>query len=135
MPWALVFAFASAGNSSAAKIAMMAMTTRSSMRVKPWGKKERHGCPLRNVMLQGFMLAFVVRDSLFQNEFPMRLVVPKPAASRLIAVIEEKRVHLDAFHMIVAEDNIQSPVMTLLGELRAVDAMHRIAAPSVREGA
>ena len=35
MPWALVFAFASAGNSSAAKIAMMAMTTRSSMSVKP----------------------------------------------------------------------------------------------------
>src|SRR5262245_34669338 len=46
MPWALCFAFASAGRRIPARIAMMAMTTRSSMRVKPtprevtrWGKR------------------------------------------------------------------------------------------------
>src|SRR5216117_3125594 len=35
MPWALVLALASAGNSKPARIAMMAITTRSSMRVNP----------------------------------------------------------------------------------------------------
>src|SRR6266571_8844536 len=35
MPWALVFALASAGNSKPARRAMMAITTRSSMRVNP----------------------------------------------------------------------------------------------------
>src|SRR6266542_2484090 len=34
-PWALVFAFAKAGNSSPARMAMIAMTTSSSMSVKP----------------------------------------------------------------------------------------------------
>jgi hypothetical protein len=33
--WALCLAFASAGNSIAAKIAMMAITTNSSIKVKP----------------------------------------------------------------------------------------------------
>src|SRR5437016_7889504 len=35
MPWALVFALASAGKSKTARMAMMAITTRSSMRVNP----------------------------------------------------------------------------------------------------
>src|SRR5437899_6511272 len=35
MPWALVFALASAGKSKPARMAMMAITTRSSMRVNP----------------------------------------------------------------------------------------------------
>src|SRR2546425_2478494 len=35
MPWALVLALLNAGNSMAARMAMMAMTTRSSMRVNP----------------------------------------------------------------------------------------------------
>src|SRR5437667_4910285 len=35
MPWALVFALASAGKSKPASMAMMAITTRSSMRVNP----------------------------------------------------------------------------------------------------
>ena len=35
MPWALVLAFANAGKSRPARIAMMAMTTRSSIKVKP----------------------------------------------------------------------------------------------------
>ena len=35
MPWALVFALANAGNNRPARIAMMAMTTSSSIKVKP----------------------------------------------------------------------------------------------------
>src|SRR2546425_9955998 len=35
MPWALVFALASAGKSKPARMAMMAITTRSSMSVNP----------------------------------------------------------------------------------------------------
>src|SRR5947207_3100026 len=46
MPWALVFALANAGNNRPARIAMMAMTTSSSIKVKP---ALRAGLPTRDV--------------------------------------------------------------------------------------
>src|SRR2546425_2261141 len=39
IPWALVLAFASTGNSSPARMAMTAMTTSSSIKVKPPGEE------------------------------------------------------------------------------------------------
>src|SRR4030095_183059 len=59
MNWALVFALLSAGKSIPARIAMMAMTTSSSMRVKP----EQFSVGLRMFLLPVMLksLVFVVR--------------------------------------------------------------------------
>src|SRR5882724_6737094 len=44
IPWALCLAFARAGKSIAAKMAMMAMTTNNSIKVKPGGRGVEPDC-------------------------------------------------------------------------------------------
>src|SRR2546429_2958815 len=58
MPWALVLALANAGNSRPARIAMMAMTTKSSINVKPL---YREGLPAIRFVKSFIVLSTVVR--------------------------------------------------------------------------
>src|ERR1035437_5270471 len=69
-PWALSLARVRDGSSSAARIAMMAMTTSSSMRVKP--REGHESCPVDNRVLFIFMRAwFVANDhALFCHAAP-----------------------------------------------------------------
>src|SRR5439155_21105187 len=60
MPWALVLALAKAGNSRAARMAMMAITTKSSINVKP---RLREALPARD-RVKSFMVFSTVNWAL-----------------------------------------------------------------------
>src|SRR5437870_4706392 len=55
VPWAFDLALLNAGRSMAARIAMMAMTTRSSIKVKPGSRKRESGVACREFALIGVM--------------------------------------------------------------------------------
>src|SRR5213596_1065955 len=55
MPWVFCLAFVRAGRSIAARMAMMAMTTSSSINVKAWGRR-----PLRGKGLSEFGLVVFI---------------------------------------------------------------------------
>src|SRR5438445_3308970 len=55
VPWALDLALLNAGRSMAARIAMMAMTTRSSIKVKPGRRKRESGAACLEFALMGVM--------------------------------------------------------------------------------
>src|SRR5437867_5311313 len=86
------FALANAGNNSAARMAMMAMTTRSSIRVKP-----------RSDLVWNPIFIEVVRCSL---RTPVRFVVPVPLAPRLNAFLKENPFQPLTFRVSVAEGQV-----------------------------
>ena len=57
-PWALFLALAKAGNSSAARIAMIAMTTSNSISVKP---------PAKRLAKREWMFVFILFDARFST--------------------------------------------------------------------
>src|SRR5439155_20375772 len=81
MPWALVLAFASAGNSRPARIAMMAMTTSNSMSVNPRyprpihrldevGNGWRIGCPVKSFRIKYHYSRFLQIQAGFPGRAP-----------------------------------------------------------------
>src|SRR5512138_3611665 len=52
IPWALALALANAGNSMPARMAMMAITTSSSMRVKPAGRGPQPSLGIAGVLME-----------------------------------------------------------------------------------
>src|SRR2546426_1003317 len=120
MPWALVFAFASAGSSNAARIAMIAMTTNSSMSVKPLRSKTRDRArmprPNRSAASNGTAVRRFARPIWIGNTgsippgFPMGLIVIIPAFARLRRSPQPVSL-LRPFDMAIAEDDIRSAIV------------------------
>ena len=81
--FALSFALLNAGSSSPARIAIMAMTTKSSIKVKPWGKQT--GRPWRGALIFSGRKSFVL-DFKMIGQSPIQLSHHEPLSRRIEAV-------------------------------------------------
>src|SRR5439155_4095566 len=119
--YACAFARDKAGNNSAARIAMMAMTTRSSIKVK--------------ASTSGLRIFW--RQTLIQKEvqsallpcYSVRFIVPVPQLENLVFIPVEELCQLAVFHVSVTENHI--PPSSVPSEHRDVCGPQRKVNPPV----